>query len=100
MATSNAATPDQYVAEIEDPARRDLVTKLREFIGERLPDGYVEQMGFGMPGWVVPMEQTGPTYNGQPLGVVGIAWDALEFAVRAVSPDDIVAAHESVHGKG
>jgi hypothetical protein len=150
MATSNAATPDQYVAEIEDPARRELVTKLREFIAERLPDGYVEQMGFGMPGWVVPMEQTGPTYNGQPLGVVGIAnqkqyvavylmavyfdpdlggeferrwresgkrfdmgksclrlrreddvaWDALEFAVAAVGPDDLVAAHESVHGKG
>lgn len=150
MATSKAATPDEYVAEIEDPARRDLVRSLRSFIAERLPDGFVEQMTFGMPGWVVPMERSGPTYNDQPLGVVAIAnqkryvavylmgvyfdpdlageferrwretgrrfdmgksclrlrreddvaWDALEFAVAAVDVDAMVAAHESVHGKG
>ena len=37
------------------------------------PDGYVEGMQYGMIGWYVPLERFPDTYNGQPLGLVGLA---------------------------
>jgi hypothetical protein len=72
MVTSEAATPDDYVASLPDD-RRAAVTALRDTINANLPDGFEEGMLYRMLGWYVPLERFGNTYNGQPLGLVGVA---------------------------
>ena len=72
MATSTAATPDEYVASLPEDRRR-IVSAIRETINSNLPDGYREGMSYGMIGWYVPLETFPDTYNGQPLGLVGLA---------------------------
>lgn len=72
MATSTAATPDEYVASLPED-RQEIVGAIRDVIRRNLPDGYAEGMAFGMIGWYVPLERFGNTYNGQPLGLVGLA---------------------------
>ncbi len=42
-------------------------------VRDNLPDGYREGMQFGMIGWYVPLERFPDTYNGQPLGLAGLA---------------------------
>jgi hypothetical protein len=72
MASSDAATPDEYIAALPD-GRREAVAEVRRVIRESLPDGYVEGMAYGMIGWYVPLETFGDTYNGQPLGLAALA---------------------------
>jgi Domain of unknown function (DU1801) len=72
LATSTAATPDEYVASLPED-RQEIVGAIRDVIRRNLPDGYAEGMAFGMIGWYVPLERFGNTYNGQPLGLVGLA---------------------------
>jgi len=50
-----------------------MVSAIRDTINASLPDGYVEGMAYGMIGWSVPLERSGDTYNGQPLGLVALA---------------------------
>jgi len=50
---SKAQTPDEYVSQIPE-AQREAFTLLRETIVENLPDGFEEQMSYGMIGYVVP----------------------------------------------
>jgi hypothetical protein len=148
MVSSNAATPDEYLAELPDD-RRGLVGAVRDTIVANLPDGFVEEMSFGMLSYVIPLDDFPNTYNGQPLGVVALAnqkrhvsvylmgiyadegerdwfvesWkatgkrldmgkscvrftrlenvalDVIGEAVSRVSPADLIAAHEAVHGQ-
>ncbi len=67
MAQSRARTVDAYLAQLPPDRRavRDLVTR-------QLPDGYVEVMR-GMIYYEVPIERTGPTYNGQPICYLALA---------------------------
>ena len=72
MASSSAATVDEYVAEL--PAdRREAIQAVRELINRLLPAGYQEGVQYGMIGWYVPLSRFGETYNGQPLSYVGLA---------------------------
>ena len=72
MATSKAATVDEYLAEL--PAdRRDAVAKVREVILENLPAGYQEAMQYGMISYVIPLSAYPVTYTGQPLGIASLA---------------------------
>jgi uncharacterized protein YdhG (YjbR/CyaY superfamily) len=72
MATSTAATPDEYLAQL--PAdRRASVAAVREIVRENLPAGYEEGMQYGMIGWYVPLETFPDTYNGRPLALAGCA---------------------------
>ena len=72
VASSKAATVAQYLAEL--PAdRRAEIEKLRDLVNAALPDGYREGIGFGMIGWVVPLETYPDTYNKQPLAYAGLA---------------------------
>ncbi len=73
MATSDAPTPDAYVIEIQNDARRELVSNLRNLVNENLPEGFVEAMQYGMISWSVPLEVSGPTYNRQPMAIVSLA---------------------------
>ena len=66
MVQSKAATPEAYLAELE-PARAREISTVRDLVNAALPAGLVERMAWGMISWEVPLEVSGPTYNGQPL---------------------------------
>jgi hypothetical protein len=72
VARSSAATPDDYIAEL-DAARAAELTQVRDAINAALDGGFVERMAWGMISWDVPLEVSGPTYNGQPLSCVALA---------------------------
>ena len=40
---------------------------------KRFPPAIREGIGYGMIGWVIPLEDYPDTYNGQPLGYAGLA---------------------------
>jgi hypothetical protein len=69
---SNASTVDDYLAELPDD-RREAISAVREVIRESLPAGFEEGMQYGMIGYYVPLERYPDTYNGEPLGVAGLA---------------------------
>jgi hypothetical protein len=69
---SNASTVDDYLAELPDD-RREAISAVREVIRENLPAGFEEGMQYGMIGYYVPLERYPDTYNGEPLGVAGLA---------------------------
>lgn len=50
---SSAATPQEYMDNLPED-RKDAMNKLREVITKNLPEGFQEQMSYGMLGWVVP----------------------------------------------
>ena len=72
MARSEAKTVEDYLAELPED-RRATVSAVRDVILANLPDGYVEDMRWGMITYEVPLEVSGKTYNGQPLGYVSLA---------------------------
>ena len=51
--TSKALTPDAYISELPEE-RKAPMTQLRKAILDNLPEGFVEQMSYGMLGYVVP----------------------------------------------
>ena len=69
---SDAATVDEYLDELPLD-RRDAIERVRATILEHLPPGYEETMAWGMISYEVPLERSGPTYNGKPLVYVGLA---------------------------
>jgi len=50
---SKATTPEQYLSELTGD-RKPIITKLRQVILDNLPDGFKEEMSYGMLGYVVP----------------------------------------------
>ena len=72
MATSTATTPDEYIASLPDD-RGAALAAVVDVVRHNLPEGFEEGMQFGMIGWYVPLERFPDTYNGQPLGLVGLA---------------------------
>lgn len=50
---SSAITVDEYLKEVP-VERQEAFTKLREAILNNIPNGFVEQMSYGMIGYVVP----------------------------------------------
>lgn len=51
--TYKANTPDEYVNAIDED-RQEAFQKLREVILDNIPDGFREEMSYGMIGYVVP----------------------------------------------
>ncbi len=72
MVTGTAATVDEYLAALPED-RRAAISAVRYVILRNLPDGFREGMAFGMIGYHVPLERLPDTYNGQPLGLAGLA---------------------------
>ena len=72
MVSSKAETVADYLAEL-DPERRREIEIVRDRLNAVMPAGYREGMGYGMMGWVVPLETYPDTYNGQPLAYAGLA---------------------------
>ena len=65
-------TPDEYIAALPED-RRAAVSVVRDVVRQNLPPGFEEGMQYGMIGWYVPLEMFPDTYNGQPLGLAGLA---------------------------
>jgi len=72
MVTSDARTPDEYIAALPDD-RREAVSAVRDVVRDNLPAGFEEGMVAGMIGWYIPLERFPNTYNGQPLGLAALA---------------------------
>ena len=80
MVRSAADSPEQYLAELPED-RRDAIGEVRNVILRNLPDGYEEQMGWGMLAYVVPLERYPDTYNTQPLMYAALASQKHHMAV-------------------
>lgn len=72
MASSNAATVEDYLAELPEE-RRAVMAAVRKVIRRHIPKGYLEGMQYGMIGWTIPLERYPNTYNKQPLAYVALA---------------------------
>ncbi len=72
MVSSKAATVADYLAELT-PDRRAEIELVRNLVNQAIPAGYVERMNWGMIAWEVPLDLSGPTYNGQPLAYAALA---------------------------
>lgn len=72
MASSKAATVEQYLTGLPDDRRAE-IEKVRDAVNAALPAGYSEGIGFGMIGWVIPLADYPDTYNKQPLAYAGLA---------------------------
>jgi hypothetical protein len=72
MVSSAASTVDEYLAELQEPRRRE-ISELLALIRKNLPRGFDEVMAWGMITFQVPLEISGPTYNDQPLAAVALA---------------------------
>jgi len=62
---SKATTPEQYLSELPDD-RKAIITKLRQLILNNLPDGFEEEMSYGMLGYVVPHSKYPDGYHCNP----------------------------------
>ena len=72
MVSSDATSVEQYLAELPDD-RRVTVETVRDTINAHLPEGVTETMRWGMIAWEIPLAVSGPTENGQPVGVAALA---------------------------
>ncbi len=77
---SDADTVEDYLASLP-PDRREPISTIRDVVNTHLPEGYVEQMAWGMVSWVVPLEEYPDTYNGKPLSYVSLASQKNHMAV-------------------
>jgi uncharacterized protein YdhG (YjbR/CyaY superfamily) len=62
---SAAKTPNQYINELPEE-RKLAVSRLRNILKERLPEGFKEEMSYGMLGYVVPHELYPKGYHVNP----------------------------------
>lgn len=69
---SEAENVEEYIAGLPE-GRREAIRAVRELILANLPEGYAEEMAFGMIGYVVPLERCPDTYNGRPLSYAALA---------------------------
>ena len=77
---SSAETVEDYLASLPDE-RREAVSSVRDVINKHLPDGYAEQMDWGMISWVVPRADYPDTYNKKPLCFAALASQKNHLAV-------------------
>ncbi len=62
---SDVETVDQYIEELETD-RKDGIIALRETILKHIPEGFHEEMSYGMVGYVVPHSLYPPGYHCDP----------------------------------
>jgi hypothetical protein len=85
MATSNAASVEEYLAALP-PERREVVSKVRDLVRRNLPKGYNETMSSGMISYGLPLSRYPNTYNRQPLGYVALAAQKNYYALYLMGP--------------
>jgi hypothetical protein len=72
MVSSKAKTVAEYLKELPED-RRKAISTVRKVIKQNLPKGFEEGMLYGMIGYYIPLKDYPETYNGQPLGLAGLA---------------------------
>ena len=80
---SDAATPEAYLEALPEE-RRAAIARLRKVILENLPEGFEEQMNYGMLGYVVPHSRYPDGYHvdpKQPLPFMNLASQKNHIAV-------------------
>ena len=98
MATSKAKTVDEYLKELPDD-RREVISTVRNVVLTNLPKGYREAMNWGMISYEIPLDVYADTYNGQPLGYVGLAAQKNHYALYLLAAyADSGAAHALTGG--
>ncbi|HYW10554.1 MAG TPA: DUF1801 domain-containing protein [Longimicrobium sp.] len=80
MASSKAATVDEYLAELPED-RRAVVAAVRDMVVRSLPEGYTESMLWGMITYGIPLERYPDTYNKQPLAYAALAAQKNYYAL-------------------
>lgn len=71
----DVATVEEYIAALPDD-RKSAIEKLRNIVLQNLPDGFEEQITYGMIGYVVPLSRYPNGYHvtkGEPLPFFAIA---------------------------
>jgi uncharacterized protein YdhG (YjbR/CyaY superfamily) len=88
---STATSIEAYLEEIPKE-RKEAFTKLRETILENIPNGFVEQMSYGMIGYVVPHSIYPNGYHCEPKL-------ALPFIAIASQKNFIALSHIGIYAK-
>jgi uncharacterized protein YdhG (YjbR/CyaY superfamily) len=81
---SKAATVEQYIDELPEE-RKKAITELRKVVKKNLPKGFMECMGYGMIGYVIPHSLYPPGYHcnpNAPLPFMNIASQKNYIAVH------------------
>jgi hypothetical protein len=81
---SNASTVEEYIAGLS-PDRQSAIKAVRKLILENIPEGYQENMNWGMICYEVPMEIYSDTYNGKPLSYIALASQKNYMAIYLMS---------------
>ena len=77
---SDATSVDEYLDSLP-PDRRTAISTVREAILGALPEGYEEEMRWGMISYEVPLAIQPDTYNGKPLMYAALASQKRHMAV-------------------
>jgi hypothetical protein len=80
MVSSKAKSIEEYLLELPED-RRNIISRVRRMILENLPEGYQENMNWGMITYEIPLERYPNTYNKQPLGYVALAAQKNYYAL-------------------
>lgn len=80
MVKSNAATIEEYLADLPDD-RRAAISAVRDVVLANLPPGYDESIQFGMIGYSIPLARYPKTYNKQPLSYAALASQKNHMAI-------------------
>lgn len=103
MASSKAATVEEYLQELPED-RREVVSTVRDVILRNLPDGYTETMAWGMITYGIPLERYPTTYNGQPLGYAALAAQKNSYSLYLLGaymdPEQEAALREAFRREG
>ncbi len=68
-----------------DAEKRAEIDAARAFVAQHLATKYEEVFQYGMISWVIPLEVTGKTYNGQPLSVVSLGVKKSVYSLHLIS---------------
>ncbi len=87
----DAKSVEEYIAALPED-RKPIVEKLRNVILENLPEGYEEQLSYGMIGYVVPLSR-------YPKGYHAKEGEPLPFLSLASQKNYIALYHMGLYGK-
>lgn len=84
MVISAAKTVAAYLAELPKERRAE-VSAVRDILRAHLPAGFVEEIGYGMISYHVPLKRYPDTYNKQPLMYAALAAQKNFYALYLMS---------------
>ncbi len=89
--TSKATSPNDYLDQV-DEAKKEQFGKLREVVLKNIPKGFVEEMSYGMIGYIVPKSIYPDGYHCDPKL-------PLPFAAIAAQKNFIALYHMGVYAE-